>query len=243
VAEGGIWSVALSRDGTTMAAGYRRADGVGGVILWDLATRQRLVDAPLLAGECHVWSVALSHDGKTIAAGFGRIGLGVQGGGVVLWDGATRQRLVDAPLPVAEGPVWSVAFSHDGKTIAAGFDSGKVGGVVLWDSATRQRLIDAPLPVAEGGVCSVALSDGGKTIAAAYRGYIFADGVSGDDGVVLWDADLESWQRRAGQIANRNFTRTEWRDYFPDVPYRATFPDLPVPPEVTSRQAASTTNR
>ena len=48
---------------------------------------------------------------------------------------------------------------------------------------------------------------------------------------MLWDVDLKSWQRLAGQIANRNFTREEWRQYFPDRPYRPTFPDLPVPPE------------
>jgi hypothetical protein len=52
--------------------------------------------------------------------------------------------------------------------------------------------------------------------------------------VVLWDVDLESWQRLAGRIANRNFTRDEWRQYFPDEPYRPTFPDLPVPPEANS---------
>ena len=53
--------------------------------------------------------------------------------------------------------------------------------------------------------------------------------------MVLWDVDLESWQRRAGRIANRNFTRKEWREYFPETPYHATFPDLPVPPEVTPK--------
>jgi hypothetical protein len=45
--------------------------------------------------------------------------------------------------------------------------------------------------------------------------------------VVLWDVDLESWQRKAGRIANRNFTRDEWRQYFPEEPYRPTFPDRP----------------
>ncbi len=52
---------------------------------------------------------------------------------------------------------------------------------------------------------------------------------------MLLDIDLDSWQRRAGRIANRNFTREEWREYFPERPYRATFPDLPVPPEVTPK--------
>ena len=81
----------------------------------------------------------------------------------------------------------------------------------------------------EGAVSSVAFSPDGKTIAA------------GGFGVVLWDRDPESWQRRAGRIANRNFTREEWRDYFPERPYHATFPDLPIPPEVSPNSTASPT--
>ena len=116
----------------------------------------------------------------------------------------------------------SVAFSPDGKTIAAGYDGvggGVGGGVVLWDVAARKRLADDPLPVKEGDVRGVAFSPDGKTIAAGYGGRV-------GGGVVLWDVDLESWQRIAGRIANRNFTRDEWRQYFPEEPYRR---DLPRP--------------
>ena len=62
----------------------------------------------------------------------------------------------------------SVAFSPDGKTIAAGYSAARGGGVVLWDVAARKRLVDEPLPVKEGGVKSVAFSPDGKTIAAGY---------------------------------------------------------------------------
>ena len=170
--------------------------------------------------EGDVTSVAFSPDGKTLAAGYGGVG---GGGGVVLWDAAGRKRLAEDPLPVKEGDVQSVAFSPDGKTLAAGYGSVGVGGggVVLWDAAGRKRLAEDPLAVKEGDVQSVAFSPDGKTLAAGYGG----DRVGG--GVVLWDVDLESWQRIAGRIANRNFTRDEWRQYFPDEPYRA---DLPRPP-------------
>ena len=93
-----------------------------------------------------------------------------------------------------------------------------------------KRLAEDPLAVKEGCRRSVAFSPDGKTLAAGYGG-------DGGGGVVLWDVDLESWQRLAGRIANRNFTRDEWRQYFPDEPYRPTFPDLPIPPEVTSNDA------
>ena len=91
-------------------------------------------------------------------------------GGVVLWDVATRERLADPPLPVSEGAVLDVAFSPDGKTLAAGFGSRVVGGVVLWDVATRKRLIEATLPVNEGTVWGLAFSPDGKALAAGYAG-------------------------------------------------------------------------
>src|SRR5262249_12669676 len=100
-----------------------------------------------------------------------------------------------------------------------------VGGAMLWDVATRKRLSEEPLALKEGIVRSVAFSPDGQTLAAAYGG-------RGGGRAVLWDVDLKSWQRIAGRIANRNFTRDEWRQYFPDEPFRPTFPDLPVSPNV-----------
>ena len=73
----------------------------------------------------------------------------------------------------------------------------------------------------------MAFSPDGKTLAAGYGG----GGLGG--GVVLWDVDLESWQRLAGRIANRNFTRDEWRQYFPDKPYRRTIRSLPWPHDLS----------
>ncbi len=226
--EGFVWCVAFSPDGKTLAAGYSENNATGpcGVVLWDVAARKRLVGPPLSMEEDMISSVTFSPDGKTLAAG--RRGSGVSS--VVLWDVATHKGLVNPPLAVEEGYVESVAFSPDGKSIAAGYRLRGVvvnggGGVVLWDVATRKRLMGQPLAVEAGNVESVAFSPDGKSIALGHGG----------GGVALWDIDPESWQRLAGRIANRNFTRKEWRDYFPETPYRATFPDLPVPPEVAPK--------
>ena len=155
---------------------------------------------------------------------------GVGGGGVVLFD-ARGERLRPAPLEVKEGYVTSVAFGPEGK-IAAGYGGSGVGGVVLFD-ARGERLRPAPLEVKEGYVTSVAFGPEGK-IAAGYGRH------GGVGGVVLFDADPASWRRKAGQTANRNFTRLEWTRYFPETSYRRTIRSLPWPhdlPEAERKQA------
>jgi len=59
---------------------------------------------------------------------------------VLLFDAAGRKRLAEDPLDVKEGEVKCVAFSPDGKTLAAAYNGllGAVGGgVVLWDPVGR----------------------------------------------------------------------------------------------------------
>jgi hypothetical protein len=50
-----------------------------------------------------------------------------------LWDVEGRRRL-DEPLRGHSGPVWSVVFSADGKTLASGSQDRKV---ILWDVNLR----------------------------------------------------------------------------------------------------------
>ena len=114
-----------------------RPDASGGVVLWDVAARKRLVDEPLAVKEGSVKSVAFSPDGKTIAARYG--GFPTRGGAVLLWDVAARKRLFDEPLDVKDVSIDSVAFSPDGKSIAAaGSPFPSCGArVLLWDVGTQ----------------------------------------------------------------------------------------------------------
>jgi WD40 repeat protein len=167
VNEGDVLNVSFSPDGKTIAAGYSvparvGSVGSGGVVRWDVASRKRLNDEPLTVNEGWVKGVAFSADGKTIAAGFTAHFTGYSRSGVVLWDAAACKRLGDEPLMVKEGYVVPVAFSPDGRTLAAGYDTSKGGGgVILWDVATRKRVRDEPLALlAERGL-GVRPGDGG----------------------------------------------------------------------------------
>ena len=149
----------------------------------------------------------------------------------MLFD-AKRKRLRAAPLEVNEGPVTSVAIGPDGR-IAAGYGGdlrggsetyfGGGGGVVLFDPQ-GERLRPAALEVDGDHVTSVAFGLDGK-ILAGYLVNIFG----GASGLDVFDADPASWRRKAGQVANRNFTRLEWGWYFPETAYRRTIRSLPWP--------------
>jgi hypothetical protein len=47
--------------------------------------------------------------------------------------------------------------------------------------------------------------------------------------IFLWNLDVESWKNHACQIANRNLTHAEWRQYIGNEPYQLTCQNLPDP--------------
>jgi WD40 repeat protein len=83
-----------------------------------------------------------------------------------------------AALDDKDGPVASVAFSPDGKTLAIG---DKDGTVRLWDLATGQEA-GGPLKSTDAAVGSLAFSPDGKTLATGGT-----DGSSGFAVAVLWN--------------------------------------------------------
>src|SRR5262249_42831398 len=106
--------------------------------LWRLCHGER----SLLRGHpgCFIFAVRFSPDGKTLASAarwegpyHKALASGPGEEGLKLWDVATGAEL---PLPRGEVEgVVSVAYSPDGKTLAAGRRDGRVE---LWDAAARR---------------------------------------------------------------------------------------------------------
>ena len=155
----GMFTVAFSPDGTTLAAGSGTPTGSidDAVRLWDVGTGE--LEAALWESQS-VWSIAFSPDGTILASGNGE--------GITLWDVETHGMMGT----LGEGPVRSVAFSPDGALLASGHPNGKMR---LWDVATNQE--QATLDAHDGIVYALAFSPDGTTLASA-----------GQDGAVrLWD--------------------------------------------------------
>ena len=119
--DGGVYSLAISADGRTLA--------VGGV---DHQIRLLAIDslkeiATIQGHTAQVLAIAFSPDSQILATGsFDHT--------VKLWDTETGTEL--APLNRERAGLWAVAFSPDGKTLAtANYD----GTSTLWDVATRKR--------------------------------------------------------------------------------------------------------
>jgi WD40 repeat protein/tRNA A-37 threonylcarbamoyl transferase component Bud32 len=197
--EDSVFSVAFSPDGKILTSGSR--DGV--IILWDVATRQPTGER--LTGHTDaVMALAFSPDGRLLASGS-------RDKTVILWDTATWQP-VHPPLAGHTNYVTSVTFSPDGQTLASGsWDM----TVILWD-VTTGRPLGQPLKGHQNRVSGVAFSPDGRLVASA----------SWDYTIGLWDVSLASWQTRACFVANRSLSPEEWEQYFPNMTYTETCPEL-----------------
>jgi WD40 repeat protein len=170
------------------------------IIFWDVSSHQML-GPPLIKHNGAVESVAFDSNGKILASAS-------EDKSIIFWDVATRQP-IGSPSTVHTAAVLSLAFSPDGSILASGADDGTI---LLWDVATQQD-IGLYLDGHQGSISSISFSPDGKTLASAGLEH---------RNILLWEVSPEAWQVRACQIANRDFARNEWAQYFGTEPYRPT---------------------
>ena len=169
----GLWQppLAISKDSRKLAAFRQGADDSrkpaalrqGAVVIFNLATREREVEIPLVnqsdRGRFRLPSaVALSEDLKTLAQS-------LDDGRVQLWNTETRET---TELKVSDRPVSLLALSPDGRSLITG---GFGHALRWWDLRNPTNL------VLESEAYRVLFSPDGRTLAAFQRG----------DTVDLWD--------------------------------------------------------
>jgi WD40 repeat protein/tRNA A-37 threonylcarbamoyl transferase component Bud32 len=145
----------------------------GTAIAWDL-TGDRRLGRPFTFTHDRTFSTTgydghpgrLSPDGRLIA-------VGLKEQGVALWD-ARKLTPVGAPLLDTDGEVKTLAFSPDGRTLAAVTET----MLTLWDVGSRSRLHEPLYAGNPSIVLAVGFSPDGATLATA----------SSDRGLQLWDA-------------------------------------------------------
>ena len=148
------FAVSFSPDGQTLASGGNDMT----IRLWNVADGRMI---RTITTDGSVTSLAFSPDGRTIASG----GFGAP----FLWNAKSGEKLKRLDKPSSgeksdrfdEKFIYSVAWSPDGKLVAAGTND---GSIILWDAFTGKAM--PQLYSKCGAVKAVAFNPDGRTVAA-----------------------------------------------------------------------------
>lgn len=179
---GTVLSAAFSPNGRIAATG-----SLGEVILWDFTDPAR--PRPLgrlrsIHNGAAVGELVFTPDGRTlVTASSVRTE-------VLLWD-VTRPgepHRLGAPLTEQDQPVYALAVSPDGRTLAVG---GRDGTIALWDvtEPAKPRLLRRPTSALDKPVSDLSFSPDGRTLAA---------GSYMDTKILLWDVSKPAAPDRVG---------------------------------------------
>jgi WD40 repeat protein/class 3 adenylate cyclase len=188
----GAAGLAYSPDGKDLVALGCCSPG-STVDIWDASSGAPLV-SPKISGQLQ--SIAFSPVSPVL-------GIGTADGKIYQWD-TSRSVQVGNPVRVAASNVVQIAYSADGKLLAASLRDGTTR---LVDVAPDQMLGNS-FPV-QSGVFTAPLFTAKGDLLINYVG-------SATD----WPTSLDAWERYACQVAGRDLTPTEWENVLPNRPYQ-----------------------
>jgi WD40 repeat protein len=209
----------VSPDGRTVALLPTGGTGPTGPIpLVDVSSGRRLRTLPIDGSGFS--AAAFSPDSKTLA--ISSLEFSGPQGLVVMRDVATGARRATLSLPYIPAP-GGLAIVRGGAwlvTTETGVTTGNPSAstrVDLWDAATLQPIGD-PLTVPGDAAFLWPNGSGDK----------LGSGASADNGLPLvWNMNPASWEATACQIAGRNLSQAEWKQYRPGHLYRMTCSQWP----------------
>lgn len=231
-----IWSVALSPDGTLLAAG----DGDGIAHLWDLASGQErcrvahgenrevqavafstdgaLAASGSLDGTVRLWSTLECKESRRFEGRSGIMAVALSPDGRLLasgsLDGDLLVRDIRSESPLLDlkpgGAIADVAFSPDGRSIASTSDS---GSAKVWDLASGRLQIS----LQAGKVNGIAFSRDGRHLATA-----------GSNGQVkVFALRREDLLQQVCERLTRTLTTEESKEWLADLPHGSSCPLQP----------------
>ena len=201
-----IWDIAISTDNRWVATASE--DGTARV--WDLVVNER--PSTVLQGhEGKIINVRISPDNRWLVTG------GTDDRTARVWElGANGPATTPHVLRGHEGPIFDMAISPDSRWLATGTVD-REGTVRIWDLTAK---------------------DPTRTAVAVRTGdYLYTTDITHDsrwlvtghvDGAIrLWALRHDDLMAQARRKVGRNLSTAEWKTYFPGVPYRETFTELP----------------
>ncbi len=204
---GYVNTLEFSPDSALMASG----DDAGYLRVWDLAKPSSPL-AVIHNTNSWIMNVQFSPNGRWLAASN-------TDGVVELWETKSLGAGPDVgyyPLSGHQGPIWNLSISPDSRWIATGSSDRTIR---LWNLEFPRS---EPIVLSGfNGVTNYLGFDPQMRFLASYTNLKESQ---------LWHLDPADLRSLACQVANRNLTEDEWRQYLPeDLQRTATCPDLPLP--------------
>ena len=191
--------VEFTHDGREVVALGCGTSSASALAAWDVRSGRRLIDL----GDLN----AAAFD---IAPGSELLGVGTEGGQVLLLDPRTGRRTAP-PIQVANSEVGQVSFSPDGRSFAV---SSYDDTASIWDVRSGTR-VGNPFGPYTGSGAVVLFEPNGRLLIELLTS------------AIEWPMSVNTWEQFACRVAGRNLTRAEWHYVLPDRAYRPSCPAGP----------------